>query len=63
MTAQSQLQLPANVWPCDCCDRGVERDPETRILLTCRVCGGTGWLSFDPAECQTNPFAGLGAQT
>lgn len=56
------LQETPTLWPCDICKgTGRETDPETRIILRCRVCAGTGSLDYDPAGCAANPFAGLEA--
>lgn len=56
------LQDTPTLWPCDICHgTGRETDPETRIILRCRVCDGTGALDYDPDGCVANPFAGLEA--
>ena len=57
-----QLAIPDRVYRCDVCVSGVETDRETGVQMRCRVCGGEGTLSYDPAECAANPFAGLETQ-
>lgn len=56
------LQETPALWPCDICKAtGRETNHETRVILRCRVCNGTGSLDYDPAGCDTNPFHGLEA--
>jgi hypothetical protein len=53
----TQLELPAETWPCDVCN-ATGYEPDGR---RCRICQGARWLDYDPAELAGNPFHGLDA--
>ena len=60
----TQLDL-TELRPCDVCSgTGREVDPETQFERRCRVCGGSGTITYDPAPVTAsgNPFAGLEQQ-
>ena len=54
----TQLDL-TELRPCDVCSgTGREVDPETQFERRCRVCGGSGTITYDPPT-GADPFEGL----